>query len=352
MIASKPEDIMRGNTGLKALVFAAAALANMPALSANQALIEAAKKEGQLTWYTTQIVNQFVTPAKAAFEKKYGIRINFIRADPPDIVVRLINEAKAGRVQGDVYDGTATSPGIKRAGIAMKWIPDDAARLGKDYIDPEGFWVATNLYVLTPGYNKDLIKPAEAPKTFADLLNPRWKGQIAWADLPVASGSAGFIGVVLAEMGEEKGMAYLRDLSRQNIIGMKASARQVMDKVIAGEFPLALAMFNHHATISAQKGAPSAWIPMNPAMAVLSVAGVTKDARNPNAAKLLIDFLISREGQEIYRDTGYIPVDPQVPPGEASLRPDGKNFRAVSMTPEAVDEQMPRWAKIASELFR
>lgn len=316
------------------------------------ALIEAAKKEGQVTWYTTQIVNQFVTPAKAAFEKKYGIRVNFIRADPPDIVIRLTNEAKAGRVQADVYDGTATSPGIKKAGLALKWMPESANRFGKDYLDPEGYWVATNLYVLTPGYNKEMIKPAEAPKTFADLLNPRWKGQLTWAALPVASGYAGFVGLVLADMGEEKGMAYLRDLSRQNVVGMKASARQVMDRIIAGEYALGLAMFNHHAVISAQKGAPSAWIAMNPAMAVLSVVGVTKDARNINAGKLLVEFLVSKEGQEIYRDTGYIPVDPAVPASDPALRPDGKTFRAISMTPEAVDEQMAKWAKIASDLFR
>jgi len=323
-----------------------------PAKAQDAALIEAAKKEGQVTWYTTQIVNQFVTPAKAAFEKKYGIRVNFIRADPPDIVVRLINEAKAGRVQGDVYDGTATSPGIKKAGLALQWMPESAKRFGNDYLDPEGFWVATNLYVLTPGYNKDMIKPADAPKTFADLLNPRWKGQITWAALPVASGSAGFVGLVLAEMGEEKGMTYLRDLAKQNIVGMKASARQVMDRIIAGEYPLGLAMFNHHAVISAQKGAPSEWIAMNPAMAVLSVVGVTKDARNMNAAKLLVEFLVSKEGQQIYRDTGYIPVDPDVPASDPALRPDGKTFRAISMTPEAVDEQMAKWAKIASDLFR
>lgn len=320
--------------------------------AADQALIDAARKEGQLTWYTTQIVNQFVTPAKAAFEKKYGIRINFIRADPPDIVIRLMNEAKAGRVIGDVYDGTATSPGIKKEGLALKWVPEGAARLGKAYIDPEGYWVATNLYVLTAGYNKDMVKPGDVPKSFADFLNPRWKGQIAWAHLPVASGSAGFIGTVLAEMGEDKGMAYLRDLAKQNIVGVKASARQVLDRVIAGEFPLALQIFNHHTTISAAKGAPSAWIKMNPAMAVLSVAGVTKGAKNQNAAKLLVDFLISPEGQQLYAKTGYIPVDPQVPPKDTSLRPDGKDLRAIYMTPEAISKEMPRWNKIANDLFR
>jgi iron(III) transport system substrate-binding protein len=147
-------------------------------------------------------------------------------------------------------------------------------------------------------------------------------------------------------------MIYLRDLSKQNIVGMKVSARQVLDRVIAGEYPLSLAIFNHHAVISAQKGAPSAWIPMNPGFAVLSVVGVTKDARSPNAAKLLVEFLVSKEGQELYRDTGYIPVDPQVPASDAGLRPDGKTFRAISMTPEAIDDQMPKWAKIASDLFR
>jgi ABC-type Fe3+ transport system substrate-binding protein len=332
----------------------AAGLASLvaPAFAADQALIDAAKKEGALNWYTSQIVNQFVIPAKDAFEKKYGISVSYIRGDASDLVIRIVNESKAGRVQADAYDGTATAAGLKKENLALKWTPADAARLGKDYIDPEGYWIATNLYVLTPGFNTELVKKGTEPKTYADLLDPKWKGKMAWASTPNSSSAPGFIGTVLTDMGEQKGMDYLKSLAKQNIASVNVSARQILDQVIAGEYAIGLQIFNHHTIISAAQGAPSDWIAMNPAMAVLSVAGVTKDAPHPNAAKLLIDFLSSSEGQQIFKTTGYIPVDPAVPPTVPGLRPDGKNFRAIYMTPEGLDATIPKWSKVYDELFK
>src|SRR5208283_1910374 len=113
----------------------------------------------------------------------------------------------------------------------------------------------------------------------------------------------------------------------QKIVGLGVAARQVLDQVIAGEYAIGLQMYNHHVPISAAQGAPVAWIPMQPAMGVLSVISATKDAPHPNAGKLLIDFLSSPEGQALYRDADYIPVDPAVAPKDPSLRPDGKIFR-------------------------
>jgi iron(III) transport system substrate-binding protein len=87
-------------------------------------------------------------------------------------------------------------------------------------------------------------------------------------------------------------------------------------------------------------------------MGVMSVISVTANAPHPNAGKLLIDFLASREGQTVYRNAGYMPVDPAVEPEDPSLRPDGKKFRAIYMTPEETDEKMPAWTRIARELFQ
>jgi iron(III) transport system substrate-binding protein len=153
-------------------------------------------------------------------------------------------------------------------------------------------------------------------------------------------------------MGEEKGMAYLREFARQQPTGLAVAARQVLDMVIAGEYALALNIFNNHAVISAAKGAPVDWIPMNPALGVLSVVSVTKDAPHPNAGRLFLDFLTSEEGQKIYRDAEYLPVDPNVAPKDLGLRPDGDKFKAIYKTPEEVDREMPRWAEIAKSLFR
>ena len=322
------------------------------ALAADQALIDAAKKEGRVTWYTTQIVDQFARPAAEAFQKKYGIKVDYVRADPIDIVLRISNESKAGKVEADVFDGTATAPGLKKQGLVLKWTPDIAARLPPQYVDKEGFWVATNLYVLTPGYNTALVPPATRPKTYEDLLDPKWKGKMAWSRSPVASGGPGVVGLLIADMGEAKAMDYLRKLAKQDITNASVTARQLLDQVLAGEYPISLGIFNHHAVISAGKGAPVDWIPMEPAMAVLSVISVTKDAPHPNAGKLLVDYLVSSEGQAFFRDADYLPVDPSVPPRDPRLTPEGGKFRALYFTPEETQDKLQVWAKIFNDLFR
>ena len=218
--------------------------------------------------------------------------------------------------------------------------------------DPDGHWVATNLYVQTPGYNTDLVPKGTEPKTFQDLLDPKWKGKMAWNSQPSSAAGPGFVGLVLADMGEEKGTAYLQALAKQNVAGLKVSARQVLDQVIAGEYSIALQIFNNHATISAAKGAPVDWIPMNPAMGILSVFSVTEGAPHPNAARLFVDYLASAEGQKLFRDADYLPVDPAVPPKVPALRPDGEKFKAIYITPEDYYQSLPKWTKLFNDLFQ
>jgi iron(III) transport system substrate-binding protein len=287
-----------------------------------------------------------------AFQKQYGIRVNFVRADSIELAARMVNEAQAGRLQADVYDGTATAPAVKRAGLALKWLPDRAREWPPEYRDPEGYWAATNLYVHTPAHNTSLVPKGSEPRTYGDLLDPRWKGRMAWATHATSSGALGFIGTVLTELGEEPGKAYLRRLARQDIIQLGGSARTVVDQSIAGEYPVVLQIFNHQPVISARRGAPIDWIPMSPAMVVLCVSGVTRDAPHPNAGKLLVDFFVSEEGQKLFRDVDYIPVDPDVPPREAALRPDGKSFRGIFFSPEQSDAAMPHWLEVYNEIFR
>jgi ABC-type Fe3+ transport system substrate-binding protein len=321
------------------------------ARAADEALIAAAKKEGQVVWYTTQIVNQFARPAAEAFQKKYGIKVNFLRGDSVETAVRLLNEGRSGNVRADVIDGTTTLPAVKREGLVLKWLPDAAKALPPEYRDPEGYWVATNVFVHAPVFNTTIIPKQAAPRSFADLLDPKWSGRMAWAAHATTSGAAGFVGLILDEMGEEKGLDYLRRLSKQKIISLGGSARAAVNQVIAGEYPMVLQAFNHQAVISARRGAPVDWIRMNPAMGVLSVSAVVKNGPNPNAGKLLVDFFLSREGQTLFRSGDYIPVDPAIAPREPSLRPDGQTFKARFYSPEQIDAAMPKWHQTFKEIF-
>ena len=149
---------------------------------------------------------------------------------------------------------------------------------------------------------------------------------MAWNGFPTCSGAGGFIGTVLTEMGEEKGTAYLRELGKQKIANLRGSAREVLDQTIAGEYSLALQIFNHHAVISAKKGAPVDWIAMEPATVTLSTLSVLAKAPHPNAAKLLMDFIISREGQEVFAKADYIPAHPDVPATRADAEAVGRKI--------------------------
>jgi ABC-type Fe3+ transport system substrate-binding protein len=323
------------------------------ALAADAALIAAAKKEGQIVWYTTQIVDQFARPAAQTFEKLYpGIKVTLSRANATTGAVKLLNENRAGRNQADVFDGTTTVVPLKKAGYVLQWLPDSAKDYPAQYKDPERYWIATNLYVLTPAFNTSLIKPGTEPRTFEALLDPQWRGKMVWGASFSSSAAPGFIGTVLEEMGEQNGMAYLRRLAQQRIAGVNSSARQILDQVIAGEYAIALQIFNHHAVISAKEGAPVKWIPMEPATGALSVVSIAKNAPHPNAAKLFEDFLVSKEGQAVYQRSAYLPADPGVRALDPTLKPEDGNFRSRFFTPEETAEKMPQWKKIYDELFR
>ena len=322
------------------------------ARAADADLIAAAKKEGQVVWLGTQAVDDLARPLITAFETKYGIKILYNRNTVTDIILKVSAEATAGRHSVDVVDGTFTSQALKAKGLLLDWLPERTKRFPDYLVDRDRTWVALNLYFATPAFNTDLIPKGQEPKTLEDLLAPRWKGQIAWSSVAGSATGAGFIGTVLKEMGEEKGMTYLRALAQQRVVGVPVQARALLDQVISGEYPLMLQGFNSQAVVAKAKGAPVDWIPMNPATGALIVGSVIKDAPHPAAAKLLLDFLVSEEGQAIFREHDYIPADPDIAPRDATARPDGTKFRAIFFSPEDVLNAMPRWLDIYHELFR
>ena len=264
---------------------------------ADAALIEAAKKEGKVVWYTTLIVNQAIRPLKAAFEKKYpGIELQYARADETPTAAKILEEGVAGRVQADIFDGITNMIPLKRARLLASYVPAAACQYPPELKDREGYWNALLLYVFTPGINTTLVPKERAPRTYQDLLDPQWKGKMAWNPSSIA-GAIGFVGNILTSMGDARGTDYLKALAGQKIVNVEASARAILDQVIAGEYAIGLMSFNHHTVISAQKGAPSDWLKLEPVPVAFDAVGILKDAPHPNAARLLIEFLISEDGQ-------------------------------------------------------
>jgi iron(III) transport system substrate-binding protein len=334
-----------------AIVLLAICLAR-PASAADAALIEAAKKEGQVVWYTTLIVNQIIRPLKAAFEKKYpGITLQYTRADDLVTSAKILAEGKAGRVQADIFDGIANMLPLKEANLVAPFAAPNAAAYPADLKDKDGYWTAVIMYVFTPGINTTLVPKDQEPKTFQDLLDPKWKGKMAWNGSSMA-GAYGFIANILTTMGKDRGMEYLRALAKQNVVNVEASSRAVLDQVIAGEYAMNLMAFNHHTVISARKGAPSGWLKLEPAPVMLDAVGLIKDAPHPNAARLLLEFLLSEEGQKVFQKYEYLPALPSVPPTVAGLRPNEGGFKADYLKPEYIHQHVSEWQKIAQDVFR
>ncbi len=323
-----------------------------PSVAATPELIAAAKKEGQIVWYTVQTIPQIVAPLVAAFEKAYGIKVNYVRANSSEVVLRVLNEAKAGKSLSDVFDGTGTTPPLKRENLVMKWLPDETAIWPKELIDAEGYWVATNFFVNTVGVNTNLVPTAQEPKSWDDLLDPKWKGKMVWGSQTSSSAGPGFVGLTLKSRGEQAGMEFLRKMSGQSIAAIPVAARQVLDQVIQGEYSIGLMIFNHHAVISAAQGAPVKWLPVSPATVTLNVASVAKDAPHPNAAKLFLDYMISEPGQKIFADNDYLPANPKVSAKDKTLIPDGVTIKRMAFTPEEIEDNMQNWNKIFREVFR
>jgi iron(III) transport system substrate-binding protein len=335
-----------------ALVVAAIALAvPAPARAADPALYEAAKKEGQLLWYTSLIVDQAVRPLIAAFNKKYpGIEVKFSRADSGPTAIKIIQEAQAGRTQADVFDGIDTTPPLLETGLAAPFRPSAADKYPAGLRDPQDRWNGLLNYYLTPAINTALVPKEQWPKSTQDLLDPKWKGKIAWSNVP-AAGAATFIGSALMTMGQDKGMTFLRALAKQNMINLDITNRAIVDQVIFGEYPIALGIFNHHALLSARKGAPVQWLKVEPISAPTHSIGMVKDAPHPSAGKLFVDFLTSEDGQREIADAEYFPAMPSVPAKSPDLTPQGGGFTANYLSPDTVTNNLDHWIQVKKELF-
>ena len=328
---------MTGNSVARRLIAASfALLATTLAASAadiDPQLIARAKKEGQVTYYTDLIVEQVVRPLVAAFEKKYGIKVPLHARRQPGQAVKILNEYRAGRVQSDVFGLTSGLHVLIDAGAVRPFTTANGDELPPQYRDPDRYWVSSHVFVMTPAINTGLVPAAQRPKNYDDLLPPYWRDKMVWKPNDL-SGAPGFIGNILLSMGEERGMDYLRRLSKQNIKMVNASARAILDQVIGGEYAMSLQIFNHHAAISAKKGAPVDWLRLSPATVNPGLVGLTTNSPHPNAGQLFVEFLTSREGQAIFQKANYLPARPDVPPLIRELIPEQGGFTATVITPE------------------
>jgi iron(III) transport system substrate-binding protein len=320
-----------------------------------QRLIEGAKQEGRVTYYSGMIVNQALRPLTAAFQKKYPfIKMTHWRGDSEDILTRVSAELRASNLVADVIEGTGVGELAVQAGLAQPvWSPQ-LADIPDFMRDPRRLWAPTRMSYFGIAYNTRLVAAGTAPKTYEDLLDPKWKGKMAWPALtPV--GAPLFVTNLRLSWGEDKTMAYLQRLRTQGIVNFGAgNPRTLVDRVIAGEYPIALQIFAHHPLISAGKGAPVTAQLLPPVASASGALVVPKGSRHPHAALLLMDFLLSKEGQDILATAEYLPVRRDVDPVAqiAPIVPSRAGVTENFITPENLNAYTESSAKIIEDLFR
>lgn len=316
-------------------------------------LYAAAKKEKTINWYTGLLQSQIARPLVAGFEARYpGLQVYLTGGSDTDLLVKVMTEAKAGKLQADLIDGPSMAGEMIRAGLAAPYIPANAANVPAQYKNADGLWTAPTLFFIVPVINTNRVKPGQEPKTLDDLLDPKWRGKMAWSGEMSTAGPVGFIGAILDARGEEKGRDYLRKLAAQQIATIPSNPRVVMDQVISGEYEIGLATYNHHAAASKAKGAPVQWLPMEPIVATMARSMLLKGAPHPNSARLLINYLLSPAGQQVFKDAGYIPSVSNVAPKDATLKLDPSRSRVFAPTPAEEFKGMKEWAGLYKELFQ
>ncbi|MFC1816663.1 ABC transporter substrate-binding protein [Thermodesulfobacteriota bacterium] len=281
-----------------------AELALYQGVDRQQILEEGARQEGSLTFYTTGHLRQTVGPLIAAFEKKYPfIKVHVWRASTTKIVPRVNEEYHAGRYLVDTIETSQigrmlmVEKGILQPYFSPNLVQMDAGTIIK--APGQGVYSAGHYQsFISLGYNTEMISQAEIPKTYHDLLDPKWKGK-----MPITNRGAArhWIGIIFETLGEE----FLVKLSKQKFVLHALSARGLIDMIIAGEYAFSPAVFDSHANKSKNVGAPVAWYPIEPVVTYIGQIMLAKNAPHPYTAMLFIDFDLSKRAGELYKENGY-----------------------------------------------
>ncbi len=316
-----------------------AALATAAPAFAQDAKLAAAQKEGSLTLYTS-FAEKDLPPLILVFEKKYGVKVSVWRAGSEKVLQRTLAEAAARRHEVDAIHSSALEmETLHREKILQAVTSPHSAELIAGALRPHGEWVATYLSVWVQAYNTKLVKKEDLPRTFQDLLDPKWKGKLG-----IEANVPEWYSTVVLNMGEDKGIKFFRDLVGRNGISVRTGHSLLNNMVVAGEVPLALTVYNFMAEAAKRRGATLDWFVLEPAVARMSGIGIARRAPHPNAALLFYDFMLSAEAQELLVSMEYAPTHAKVP------SPLG-NLRFTLVDPAVALDESDKWARSFDEVI-
>jgi iron(III) transport system substrate-binding protein len=303
-----------------------------------------AKAEGEVGWYTSVSAPDSQKIIEV-FEQRYPyIKVKLVRTNSASMVQRFTTELQAKRYVADILDTNDTRiEFLRRKGTLQPYRTPVAEKFDKRFLQPQGFWVANRATMLVLGYNTRLVKSAEAPQRYEDLLDQKWKDKIA-----LEREDSQWLMGLMEYWGEEKGKAFFQRLRAQNP-KIRTGHTLLAQLIAAGEDFLSPNTHSQGIATGQRNGAPVEWINLEPVIGASNVSGLSKNAPHPHAAMLFLDFMLSKDGgQKILREVNRIPTHPEVPPNPARLR-EGFNF--VIVDPVKYNDRIDHYSKLWHEWF-
>jgi len=270
--------------------------------------VEAAKKEGKVIVYGAQ-VPQAMKSLHAAFEKKYGIGVDYWRGSSTKVSERALTEWRAGKPGFDVVEGNRGVQLIMRDdGLFQKYIPPSSEKFPAQFKEKDGMITPWRVLPISILYNTDMVKPGELPKTFDDLLNPKWTGKITMPDPTRHTTTAQFLWN-LSKFKGDKWLDLVRGLAKQKPLLVESLA-PVTTTIIKGEAPVGITYVKY---VKQYKG-PVSYVLMDKYLSDPNYMSLSAKALHPNAAKLYLEFVASPEGQKLAADQGEFVMYPGIYP--------------------------------------
>lgn len=277
--------------------------------------VAAAKREGVVRWYTSTPVAEAQKIA-GAFQKETGIRVELFRSGGSAVLSRFMQELKAGTRQADVITTSdpAAAAELAKNGTFVAFKPKNFDKIPAEVKDKDGYWIAQRLNLLAIALRGDKIKPADRPKTWSDLTNPKYKGLLVMPDPSFTSLQL----VAVGTLSKKPGWGFYEKLKANDIMIVQGH-EQVEDMVKTGERPIAAEELDSYAADDRKAGAPIVTIyPTEGVFAIASPTAIVKGSPDPNAAKLFAQFMLSDEVQNAFPADGFYAARIDSPPPAGS----------------------------------
>jgi iron(III) transport system substrate-binding protein len=299
-------------------------------------LIAGAKKEGELNVYHAHPIVQTIADA---FTQTYGIKVKTWRAGSEAIQQRVISEQRAGKFDIDLVSNTAIdTEALYKERLLQEVNSPVFATLIEKALPAHKHWAAFNLDIYSGAFNTKLYKKEDMPKTYDELLQPKWRDQLG-----IEANDHVWFGALLAELGEERGKKLFDQINSTNGLSVRKGHSLLSTMVASGEVPIALTVYNWNPAVLRKKGAPIDVFWISPLLALPSSVAVMSKAPHPYSALLFYDYVLN-EGQRLVAEAGYAATSKKIDTIYSSL-----NVKVIDA--QSALQQQDRWFKLYADML-